>query len=117
MNPLAALLASVVLQASPGPTKPSPGCAVPNKPVTAIMIPKVHQEESYGSIGRGIFHVLVHVTPQGAVASATLINPTNDARLNSALLRAVRQGTYSPRLKNCEPIDGTLQLQITTEET
>jgi TonB family protein len=59
--------------------------------------------------------VTVNVDADGRITSASIYRSTDDMALDQAALRAVRESTYLPAIKNCVRTAGSLQLTVTLE--
>lgn len=51
--------------------------------------------------------VAVTIAPSGKVAGAKVYKSSGDAAVDNAVLTAAEKSTYSPKLVNCEPVEGT----------
>lgn len=86
---------------------PTPSCANPNVEAHAIDAvspdtPQAAQEA--GAIGT--VQVEVSLAASGAVTSVAVLRSAGFAPLDNAALRAARQSTYAPEVRDCRPVAG-----------
>lgn len=86
---------------------PTPSCANPNVAAHAIDAispdtPQAAQEA--GAIGT--VQVEVSLAASGAVTSVAVLRSAGFAPLDNAALRAARQSTYAPEVRDCRPVAG-----------
>lgn len=86
---------------------PTPSCANPNVEAHAIDAispdtPRAAQEA--GAIGT--VQVEVSLAASGAVTSVAVLRSAGFAPLDDAALRAARQSTYAPEVRDCRPVAG-----------
>ena len=93
--------------AAPGTPKPS--CANPNVEATVTNAVSPDYPESAKDLGLGAVTVQIEVTvgPSGNLIGASVYKSANNMSLDQAALRAARQSTYSPKLEDCKPVQGS----------
>ena len=64
--------------------------------------------ESAKDIGIGATTVQVEVTvgPSGNLVGTKIYKSSNNMAIDQAALRAARQSSYSPKLVDCQPVEG-----------
>jgi TonB family protein len=99
--------------ASPAPAvsvgTPKPACANPNVEATVTNPVQPDYPESARDLGLGAVSVEVEVTvsASGNLSGATVYKSSNNMSIDQAALRAARQSTYSPKLVDCQPTNGS----------
>jgi TonB family protein len=91
------------------PGTPKPACSTPNQDATVANPMQPDYPESAKDIGLGPVTVLVAVTigAQGQLLDAQIYQSSHNAAIDEAAIRAARQSQYSPRIVDCQPIEGT----------
>ncbi|MBV8721080.1 MAG: energy transducer TonB, partial [Candidatus Eremiobacteraeota bacterium] len=96
------------------PGTPKPACANPNVEATTTNAVPAEYPESAKDLGLGEVTAQVEVTvgPSGNLINATIFKSTNNMAMDQAALRAARQSSYSPKLVNCQPVQGDYLFRV-----
>ncbi len=88
---------------------PKPACANPNVEASVTNPVQPDYPDSARDLGLGAVTVEVEVTvgPSGNLMGAQVYKSSSNMAIDQAALRAARQSTYSPKLVECEPAQGT----------
>ncbi len=95
-------------------------CAIPNRPARVTKLAPCEWEPPKGSIGPVSVDVRVTVDPKGnAVGVRPLPKGTSpewgEEPLDRGGIQAARQSSYSPAIKSCQPIMGTVVVHFDCE--
>lgn len=95
--------------ATPAPTQAPPACKTPYQDATAPNQVPPDYPEAARSLGLGPVTVLVQVTisATGSLQSAKIYQSSNNMSIDQSALSAARQSSYSPKIVNCKPVEGT----------
>lgn len=86
---------------------PTPSCANPNvaaRAVDAISPDTPQAAQEAGAIGS--VEIEVSLAASGAVTSVAVLRSAGFVPLDDAALRAARQSTYAPEVRDCRPVAG-----------
>jgi TonB family protein len=87
-------------------------CATPNRPARVIKLAPIEWATAYGGLGAFSVNAIVTVDPKGNVMGVQLPTSSGDKGLDQAAMRAARQSTYVPQIKDCKPILGPLMVEF-----
>ncbi len=104
-SPAMAFAPAQTITSTPATASIASTCAKPNvdATVTSPAMPKM----PHGLTVKGTATVLVTIAPNGSVKSASVSKTSGNAAIDNAVLDAARQSKYSPKLVNCQPVQGT----------
>lgn len=82
-------------------------CTTPNADVTISnpATPRFPEGETFHGLVRGSARVTIG--PDGDVVNAKIAKSTGNAALDQSVLKAAKQSTYTPKIANCKPVEGT----------
>jgi protein TonB len=88
---------------------PKANCADPNREASGSNIVQPAYPESAKDLGLGAVTVIVQVTigASGSLEEASVVQSSGNMAIDQSALRAARQSTYTPQLKDCSPTTGT----------
>jgi protein TonB len=93
---------------TPGPTaRPLPACTAPDilaRTVTTATLETPAIAQAEGLVGT--VQVKVALDTGGAVIGASVYRSSGSSLLDSAAIRAAKESTYRPEIRNCEPVPG-----------
>lgn len=104
LSPALAFSPSAAAGSAAGPAVVAAACAHPN--VEATVTNPVAPVMPHGLKTSGKVEVAVTIGPSANVTGARVLRSSGDAAIDQAVLRAVRQSTYSSKLVNCSPVQG-----------
>lgn len=89
------------------------GCASPDQPPGAVKLAPVDWEPAreIGLAARTV-EAIVTVNSKGDVIGVQLPKSTGDKQLDRAVMKAARQSTYTPQIKDCRPVTGSLLVKF-----
>ena len=96
--------ASNVAQTSGGPTALAATCSKPN--VDATVTWAAEPKLPHGANLQGTAIMRVTIAPSGKVVRVSAWKSSGNVQIDKAVLDAARQSKYSPKLVNCEPVEG-----------
>lgn len=99
---------------SPGPVgTPKPSCASPNVAAGTVEAIRPEIPEAAREVGAtGTTEVKVSLLASGAIAAVTIYSSSGNAQLDLAAERAARASTFSPELRNCQPVAGDYLFRV-----
>jgi TonB family protein len=98
---LAVMLSLLVAQATPSPT------ASPCHADTGLVKAEYPTGFASPEARRLSATVFVVVGSDGKVVTAKILKTSGDASFNAASIRAAKSSTYTPKLVDCKPTEGT----------
>ena len=94
-----------VAQVSGGPSLMAATC---NKPdVDATVTSAAEPKLPHGTNLKGTAIISVTIAPSGNVVRTSVWKSSGNVQIDRAVLDAARESKYSPKLVNCEPVEGT----------
>ena len=105
---------SPALAFAPAPASSTPGsfanvlaaaCTHPN--VDATVTSPAQPQLPHGANLKGSATATVTIAPNGSVAAASITKSSGSPQIDKAVLDAARHSTYSPKLVNCKPVQGS----------
>jgi TonB family protein len=106
-SPVQAFAPAQSLSAQPagGATVAAAACTHPN--ADALVTSPVQPAFPHGLTVQGTAVARVTIAANGSVAQVRISQSSGNAQLDRAVLDAARSSTYSPKLVNCKPVEGT----------
>ncbi len=91
------------------PTPPPPKCGTPFKDATLVSASQPEYPESAKEAGLGPVVVIVRIdlSASASVLSASVLQSSGNSAIDQAALRAARQSSYSAKVENCTPVQGS----------
>ena len=91
------------------------GCATSNQPPKVVKVAPIvwggpSREIDIGAVTVG---AMVTIDSRGNVITVQLPKGSGDKQLDQAVTEAARRSTYTPQIKDCKPIPGSLLVQFT----
>ena len=80
-------------------------CAHPN--VDATVTSPAQPQLPHGANLKGSATATVTIAPNGSVAAASITKSSGNPQIDKAVLDAAKHSTYSPKLVNCKPMQGS----------
>ncbi|MBV8529968.1 MAG: TonB family protein [Candidatus Eremiobacteraeota bacterium] len=85
-------------------------CAHPNAEATVVNA--VAPTMPHGTSGHGTVNVAVTIGADGHVLRATVAHSSGNASIDQAVVEAARRSTYSPKVVNCTPVQGSYLFHV-----
>jgi protein TonB len=97
------------------PGTPKPACKTPYMDATVVNQAQPEYPDSARDLGLGEVQVAVEVTisPTGSLVGTKIAQSGGNMALDNAALAAARQSTYSPKIVNCQPVQGDYLFKVT----
>jgi len=105
VSPAFGLSAPIGAQGAQTASMVAESCAHPNSDAlvrNAAMPQLPHGVKSSGSV-----EVTVTISPRGTVTSTKVLRSSGNAAIDQAVAKAALQSTYSPKIVNCAPVEGS----------
>lgn len=97
--------------ATPGPpaSTPKPVCATPFKDATMVngVTPEYPDAAREANLGPVTVIVKITLSASASVLDASVLQSSGNSSIDRAALSAARQSSYSPKIEDCKPVEGT----------
>ncbi|HYL26602.1 MAG TPA: M56 family metallopeptidase [Candidatus Nitrosotalea sp.] len=93
------------LQGAPADSMLAASCSNPNS--EASVRNAAAPQPPHGVKAAGSVEVTVTISPSGKVSATKVLRSSGNAALDQAVINAAKQSTYSPKIVNCMPVEGT----------
>ena len=96
---------------TPGPpaSTPKPQCQTPFKDatMTSQVAPEYPESAKEANLGPVVVIVKLTLSPSASVLSTSIISSSGNSAIDQAALLAARQSSYSPKIEDCKPVEGS----------
>lgn len=111
-----ALILSTLISATPHHTDlVASACLTPyqDAAIVSAAMPEYPDSARGLQIGKVQVTVVVTIGPSGSLVNARIAQSAGAMAIDQAALSAARQSTYTPKIVNCQPVQGTLRRTMT----
>ncbi len=109
-----AFLASTAMGGAQSLTPDANECAVPNVPASTIVaaVPEIPSGLQANGLTSGTAMVQVDIDAEGHVLNASIAKTSGVYGLDRAALKAARESTFQPEVRNCAGVAGTYLFEV-----
>ncbi|MDQ6929815.1 MAG: TonB family protein [Candidatus Eremiobacteraeota bacterium] len=88
---------------------PKPACATPMKDATMVngVSPEYPESAREANLGPVTVVVKIVLSASAGVLDASVIQSSNNSAVDRAAISAAKQSSYSPKVENCAPVQGS----------